>query len=265
MVIGMRTTLPPPDIEYPETDGQPMANNTIQAEVMMTLKENLEAMFRHRNDVFIAIDLFWYPVKGNNQERTAPDVMVVFGRPKGHRRSYKQWEEDGIAPQVVFEVVSESNSETELEGVKKDFYEQHGAEEYYIYNPDTGRWKGFLRRGGKLQEITEMEGWVSPRLGIRFGVGHEADPGVYDTEGNRFPAYLELREALEQAIERERQRAEQERRLREQERQRAEQERQRAEQERQRAEQERQRAEQAQAELERLKRLLQERGIHLEV
>ncbi|MCX7993854.1 MAG: hypothetical protein N2651_09320 [Fimbriimonadales bacterium] len=55
----MRTTLPPPDLEYPETDGQPMANNTIQAEVMMTLKENLEAMFRHRDDVFIAIDLFW--------------------------------------------------------------------------------------------------------------------------------------------------------------------------------------------------------------
>lgn len=54
----MRSTLPPPDLEYPETDGQPMANNTIHAEVMMTLKENLEAMFRHRDDVFIAIDLF---------------------------------------------------------------------------------------------------------------------------------------------------------------------------------------------------------------
>ncbi|MCS7208435.1 MAG: Uma2 family endonuclease, partial [Fimbriimonadales bacterium] len=239
----MRTTLPPPDIEYPETDGQPMASNTIQAEVMITLKENLEAMFRHRDDVFIAIDLFWYPVEGNNQERTAPDVMVVFGRPKGHRRSYKQWEENGIPPQVVFEVVSESNSEAELEGTKKDFYERHGVEEYYIYNPDTGRWQGFLRQDGKLQRVPVMEGWVSPRLGIRFGIGREADPGVYDTEGNRFPAYLELREALEQTIERERQRAERERRLREQERR---------------------LREQAQTELERLKRLLQERGIHLE-
>ena len=33
----------------------------------------------------------------------APDVMVVFGRPDGERRSYKQWEEDNLAPQVVFE------------------------------------------------------------------------------------------------------------------------------------------------------------------
>ena len=88
----MRSTLPPPDLEYPETDGQPMANNTIQAQVMMTLKENLDAMFRHRDDVFIAIDLFWYPVKGRPDIRHAPDVIVVFGRPKGHRRSYEQWE-----------------------------------------------------------------------------------------------------------------------------------------------------------------------------
>lgn len=253
----MRSTLPPPDLEYPETDGQPMANNTVQAEVMMTLKENLEAMFRHRDDVFIAIDLFWYPVKGRPDIRHAPDVMVAFGRPKGHRRSYKQWEEGGIAPQVVFEVVSEGNSEQELEHDKKNFYEQYGAEEYYIYNPDTGRWKGFIREGGVLRPIETMEGWISPRLGIRFGVGREADPGVYDTEGNRFPSYLELREALERAIEQERLRAEEAR-------QRAEQERQRAQLEHQRAEQERQRAEQAEAELQRLRQLLRERGIELE-
>lgn len=239
----MRSTLPPPDLEYPETDGQPMANNTIQAEVMMTLKENLEAMFRHRDDVFIAVDLFWYPVKGRPDIRHAPDVMVAFGRPKGHRRAYKQWEEGSIAPQVVFEVVSEGNSEHELEHEKKNFYEQYGVEEYYIYNPDTGRWKGFIREGGVLRPIETMEGWISPRLGIRFGVGREADPGVYDTEGNRFRSYLELREALERAIEQERQRAEEARR---------------------RAEQERQRAEQAEAELQRLRQLLCERGIELE-
>ncbi len=40
----------------------------------------------------------------------APDVMVVFGRPKGRRGSYKQWQEDNIAPQVVFAILSPSNS-----------------------------------------------------------------------------------------------------------------------------------------------------------
>ncbi|MCS7047639.1 MAG: Uma2 family endonuclease, partial [Gemmataceae bacterium] len=156
-----------------------------------------------------------------------------------------------------FEVVSDSNTKQELEYDKKDFYEQYGAEEYYIYDPYAGRWKGFIRQGKKLVEVPEMEGWVSPRLGIRFERGRETDPGVYDSEGNPFPAYVRLREALEDAIER----VEQERRLREQERQRAEQERQRAEQERRLREQERQRAEQLEQELQRLRQMLQERGL----
>jgi hypothetical protein len=66
-----------------------------------------------------------------------------------------------------------------------------------------------------------MEGWVSSRLGIRFERGHKADPVAYEIEGNRFVGFVELRQALEAAIERERReeeqrRAEQERLLREQ-------------------------------------------------
>ena len=45
--------------------------------------------------------LLWYAVEGDNKIRQAPDAMVAFGRPKGYRGSYRQWEEGGIAPQVV--------------------------------------------------------------------------------------------------------------------------------------------------------------------
>jgi Uma2 family endonuclease len=44
----------------------------------------------------------------------APDVMVVFGRPKGERRSYRQWQEGNIAPQVVFEILSSGNTLKEM-------------------------------------------------------------------------------------------------------------------------------------------------------
>ena len=82
-VMAMQTAATKPEIIYPETDGQPMAENTKQAEVMMTIKENLDALFADRPDVFVAIDLFWYPVEGRPDIRQAPDVMVVLGRPKG--------------------------------------------------------------------------------------------------------------------------------------------------------------------------------------
>ena len=71
-----------------------------------------------------------------------------------------------------------------------------------------------------------MEGWVSPLLGIRFGVGSGVDPGVYAPSGERFVGYLEVRRALELAIAREmeaRRQAERERAEAEAARQRAEQ------------------------------------------
>jgi Uma2 family endonuclease len=121
------------EIEYPDSDGQPMAENTLQFQWIVTIKEGLEAVFRNDPNVFVAGDLFWYPEEGKPKVRTAPDTMVVFGRPKGHRGSYKQWEEAGVAPQVVFEVLSPGNRPAET--IRKfRFYKRYGVEEYYIYN-----------------------------------------------------------------------------------------------------------------------------------
>src|SRR5215470_17845154 len=112
--------------DYPESDGQPMADNTKQFQWIVTIKENLDALLPN---AFVAGDLFWYPLEGNNRIRQAPDVLVAFGRPKGHRGSYRQWEEDNIAPQVVFEVLSPGNLPSEM-AEKLIFYEKHGVEEY---------------------------------------------------------------------------------------------------------------------------------------
>ncbi len=96
-----------PDIEYPDSDGKPMADNTEQYEWIVKIKENLEILFANSPNVFIAGYLLWYPVQDKKiTGPVAPDVMVVFGRPKGRRGSYKQWQEDNIAPQVVFEILS---------------------------------------------------------------------------------------------------------------------------------------------------------------
>jgi Uma2 family endonuclease len=86
------------EIVYPERDGNPMSDNTKQFRWIVTIKENLELIFAEDARVFVAGDLLWYPVEGNNNIRTAPDTMVVFGRPKGDRGSYRQSEEDSIPP-----------------------------------------------------------------------------------------------------------------------------------------------------------------------
>ena len=84
------------------------------------------------------------PSRGTPASVPQPDVMVVFGRPKGNRGSYMQWEEGDIPPQVVFEILSPGNRAGEMER-KFQFYERYGVEEYYIYDPDRGDLVGWRR------------------------------------------------------------------------------------------------------------------------
>ena len=232
------------EIIYPESDGQPMADNTKQFRWIVTIKENLEILFADQPDVFVAGDLLWYPVQGNNRLRQAPDAMVVFGRPKGDRGSYQQWKENNIAPQVVFEILSPGNTKDEMKR-KLLFYIRHGVDEYYEYDPDNNTLVGSYRVTGTFTDIPTLQGWVSPRLNIRFELS-DTDLTIYSPNGEPFLTPVELaqeRDRARQKAEDERQRAEDERQRAEDERQRAEDERQRAEDERQRAEDEHQRAE----------------------
>jgi Uma2 family endonuclease len=197
------TTLIPTDSEliYPDSDGQPMADNTKQFRWIVTIKENLEILFADQPQVFIAGDLLWYPVKGRPDIRVAPDILVAFDRPKGDRGSYKQWEEENVTPQVVFEILSPGNTIMEMSR-KLLFYEHHGVSEYYICDPDQANLGGFVRsENNVLEEIPNIQGWVSPLLGIRFKIG-EAELVIYRPDGERFLTPIELYDRAEQAQKR---------------------------------------------------------------
>ena len=206
---AMPPRTPPTEVVYPDSDGKPMADNTRQFRYIVTIQGGIAALFADLPDVFVAGDLLWYPVEGDNKIRAAPDTMVVFGRPPGDRGSYLQWREDGLAPQVVFEVLSPGNTVAEMTR-KFLFYEQYGVEEYYLYDPDRGSLDGWIRRDGRLEDVPDMQGWVSPRLGIRFGMDG-MDLVLYRPDGRRFETFVELEQRAEQATQRaeaERQRAE---------------------------------------------------------
>jgi Uma2 family endonuclease len=186
-----------PAVFYPDSDGQPMADNTKQFRWIVFVKENLELLFADRPDVFVAGDLLWYPIEGNNQICTAPDTLVVIGRPKGDRGFYQQWQEANIAPQVVFEILSPGNTPKEM--IRKfKFYELHGVEEYYLYDPDRGELSGWLRSEDSLEEIPDLLGWVSPLLGVRFGLVN-GDLQVDNPNGQPWLTHQELAQQTQQA------------------------------------------------------------------
>jgi Uma2 family endonuclease len=174
---------------YPQSDGKPMADNTLQFRWIVVIKENLETLFADQPDVFVAGDLLWYPVEGSRKS-AALDAMVVFGRPKGYRGSYLQWKEDNLAPQVVFEVLSPNNSASEMYQ-KQSFYETHGVDEYYVYDPDEDLLFVMLRTNDHLQLVDFEDEWVSPRLGIRFDLTGE-EMQIFHPNGERFLTHQEI-------------------------------------------------------------------------
>ena len=123
--------------------------------------------------------------------------MVAFGRPKGDRGSYRQWEEGQIPPQVVFEILSPGNTLREM-AKKQAFYDRYGVEEYYIYDPDRNDLNGFLRGDDQLEVIDAIDDWVSPRLGIRFELGEE-ELTIFSPTGQRFLTPIELAKEREHA------------------------------------------------------------------
>jgi Uma2 family endonuclease len=232
----------PPRVNYPARDGRLRSDNTLQARWMDRINGGLEALYRDNPDVFIASNFMWYPIKGNNRRRLAPDVMVVFGRPKGDRESYVQHKERGIAPQVVFEILSPGNRKRAMD-FKRTRYEAWGVEEYYVFDPYEIGLEVWLSEGGIFRLIPEASGFVSPRMGIRFELGE--DMTIFAPDGRPFLDYAEVaRERDERQAEAE----EAQRRAGKAER-RAQAERERAEAERQRFEAERGRAERLAARL----------------
>lgn len=179
---------------YPDDDGKPMSENTLQFEWITLIKQGLELAFEDRPDVFVAGDLLWYPVEGDNKIRQAPDVMVAIGRPKGYRGSYKQFLEEGIAPQVVFEILSPGNRVGEM--IKKyDFYEEYGVLEYYVYDPHKHTLEAYSRPSvddywidSIVQGFTE---WNSGVLGLKMS-WIDQEFKIYQTGGTPFLSYQEL-------------------------------------------------------------------------
>jgi Uma2 family endonuclease len=208
----MNVMLPTPSsqpIEYPDDDGKPMANNSQQGDWIVFFIGNLRILLREVVEVYLAVDHLWYPLEGHPEVRNAPDVMVVFGRKRGKRGSYKQWQEDNVPVSVAIEILSPANTWFEMAD-KLAFYDEHGVQEYYIYDPESNRLDVYLRQGDVLRRVRQVNGFVSPLLHIRFDLSG-LELAVFYPDGRRFltPEELEAERLLaEQRAREAQQRAE---------------------------------------------------------
>ena len=120
-------------IDYPSSDGKPMAENDAQRDAIMYGISALTRHFKDRRDVYVSGDLLIYYEEGNPRVSIAPDVFVVFGVEKRRRLNYKLWEECQ-APAFVLEVASPSTWREDV-GPKRLVYARLGVREYWQYDP----------------------------------------------------------------------------------------------------------------------------------
>lgn len=177
-----------------------MADHTRQFNCIAYLKFSFDALFANRNDVFVAGDLLWYPVQGKPAICTAPDVMVAFGRLTGDRGSYLQWLEDNTPPQVVFEILSPSNTPMEMLR-KTNFFATYGVQEYYVFDPERVDLSVWVRQDDVLRMVDPLElPWTSPLLGINLDITAD-ELRVFHLDGKPFQTYLEQADELKKQSE----------------------------------------------------------------
>ena len=122
------------EVEYPDSDGQPMAETEIHLNEMVDLLAALKRRYRGVPDVYIGGDLFLYYRQGDPRSVVAPDVFLARGVRSGLRKTFKLWEE-GVPPCFIIEVTSGSTRDEDVRK-KKILYEQLGVEEYFLHDPE---------------------------------------------------------------------------------------------------------------------------------
>jgi Uma2 family endonuclease len=137
------------EIEYPESDGKPMAETPVHMLVMWNTIQTLIDWFSDDPKVYVWGNMMLYYVKDDPKMTVSPDVFVVKGIDKQkERRVFKTWEEK--KPKLVIEITSRKTRKEDL-GSKKDRYQNElKVPEYFLFDP-KGEWIKKKLRGFRLK------------------------------------------------------------------------------------------------------------------
>lgn len=149
-----------PDIYYPSSDGEPLAESDLQFNPLTETVHVLRRRYRDRNDVYVAGNMLMYYRMNDNGTRVAPDVFVVFGVENYPRNSYIIWREAGKSPDFVMEIASPGTYVRDMTE-KREIYAGFGVMEYWRFDP-TGNLFSPALEGERLSdgEYVEIESTV---------------------------------------------------------------------------------------------------------
>ena len=142
------------EIEYPTSDGQPMAETTLHRKVMSNVIGALERRYADVPDVWVGGNLLLYYQEGDPKKSVSPDVLLVRGVAKQDRDVYLLWEEK--PPALIFEITSRKTRREDTDS-KPNLYERLGVKELVLFDPRgeylKPRFQGYRLERGRYRPI----------------------------------------------------------------------------------------------------------------
>lgn len=159
-------------IEYPTSDGRPMAETDWHRDLMTALIAMLKLWYAKARRVYVSGNLLLYYVPGNKRKHVSPDVFVVRGVSKRKRLYYLLWEE-GKSPEMIIELTSKSTRKEDLDTKFKLYRDILKVYEYFLFDPFGDYLKpplrGFRLSNGEYLPIQPVEGRLpSEVLGLHL-------------------------------------------------------------------------------------------------
>lgn len=122
------------EIEYPTSDGKPMAETDLQRDLIGRMIECLKCHYADQPNVYVSGNLLVFYEEGNPRRHRSPDCFVVWNVPKHRRKNYMIWEE-GQAPGFVIELTSKSTQAEDLSQKFSIYRDKWKVQEYFLFDP----------------------------------------------------------------------------------------------------------------------------------
>ncbi|HUY34742.1 MAG TPA: Uma2 family endonuclease [Pirellulales bacterium] len=196
-----------PEVEYPSSDGRPVAETPLHRDVLLLTVQLLQIWFADEPMTYVSGNMMLYYAPGLPLKCVSPDVFVVHGVPRDKPRDiYQVWDEDGHAPDMVIEVTSRKTRHHDQRKKFELYRDTLLVGEYFLFDPRSEYLQpplqGYRLVAGEYVPMEPSSGrWPSETLGLHL----ERDGGelrFYNPRtGQRLPTALETREALGQTRE----------------------------------------------------------------
>jgi Uma2 family endonuclease len=160
-------------VDYPTSDGKPLAETEYHRKIMVDVIETLEHRFAADPRVHVSGDLMLFYEEGNRRKHVAPDIFVVFGVPKLPLRLYYLLWEEGKAPDAIIEVTSRTTRREDQQKKRLLYRDVLKVPEYYLFDPFEEYLKpsmqGFRLAAGEYETIAPVAGRLpSAVLGLHL-------------------------------------------------------------------------------------------------